>query len=97
MGKKRKSGLSQPGRVTLREVAEHVDLAAGTVSAVLNKAPSARAVSERTRQRVKGGAPGLDYRPQFFGRSFRKKRTSTAGVFIEEIWGAYAAPIFCGI
>src|SRR4030088_1025975 len=91
MGKKKKSGLSQPGRVTLREVAEHVDLAAGTVSAVLNNAPSARAIPERTRQRIQAGTLELNYRPNFLARSLRKKRTYTVGLIIEEIGDAYGS------
>src|SRR5467141_1252757 len=97
MGKKRKSGLSQPGRVTLREVAEHVGLAAGTVSAVLNKAPSARAIPERTRQRIQAAALELNYRPNFLARSLRKKRTYTVGLIIEEIGDAYGSIVISGV
>src|SRR5216684_2628876 len=97
MGKKKKSGLSQPGRVTLREVAEHVSLAAGTVSAVLNNAPSARAIPERTRQRIQAAALELNYRPNFLARSLRKKRTYTVGLIIEEIGDAYGSLVISGI
>src|SRR5216684_3048811 len=97
MGKKKKSGLSQPGRVTLREVAEHVGLAAGTVSAVLNKAPSARAIPERTRQRIQAAALEMNYRPNFLARSLRKKRTYTVGLIIEEIGDAYGSMVISGV
>src|SRR6202521_2842771 len=97
MGKKKKSGLSQPGRVTLREVAEHVGLAAGTVSAVLNSAPSSRAIPERTRQRIQAAALELNYRPNFLARSLRKKRTYTVGLIIEEIGDAYGSLVISGI
>src|SRR6202795_221903 len=97
MGKKRKSGLSQPGRVTLREVAQHVGLAAGTVSAVLNNAPSSRAIPERTRQRIQAAALELNYRPNFLARSLRKKRTYTVGLIIEEIGDAYGSLDISGI
>src|SRR5260370_34865866 len=97
MVKKKKSGLSQPGRVTLREVAEHVGLAAGTVSAVLNKAPSARAIPERTRQRVQAAALELNYPPNFLARSLRKKRTYTVGLIIEGIGDPHRALVFIGI
>src|SRR5713226_2331400 len=97
MGKKKKSGLSQPGRVTLREVAEHVGLAAGTVSAVLDKAPCARAIPERTRQRIQAAALELNYRPNFLARSLRKKRTYTVGLIIEEIGDAYGSMIISGV
>jgi LacI family transcriptional regulator len=97
MGKKKKSSLSQPGRVTLREVAEHVGLAAGTVSAVLNSAPSSRAIPERTRQRIQAAALELNYRPNFLARSLRKKRTYTVGLIIEEIGDAYGSLVISGI
>jgi DNA-binding LacI/PurR family transcriptional regulator len=97
MVKKRKSGLSQPGKVTLREVAARVGLAPGTVSAVLNNAPSARAIPEQTRQRIRAAASELSYRPNFLARSLRKKRTYTVGLIIEEIGDAYGSMVIKGV
>src|ERR1700722_10110338 len=97
MGKKKKSGLSQPGRVTLREVATHVGLAPGTVSAVLNSAPSSRAIPEHTRQRIHAAARELNYRPNFLAKSLRQKRTYTIGLIVEEIGDAYGAMGISGI
>lgn len=97
MGKGKKSRLSQPGRVTLREVAERVGLAPGTVSAVLNDAPSARAIPEHTRQRIQAAAQELNYRPNFLARSLRKKRTYTVGLLIEEIGDAYGSMVISGV
>jgi len=78
-------------------VAEFVGLAAGTVSAVLNNAPSARAIPEHTRQRIRAAARELDYRPNFLARSLRKKRTYTVGLIIEEIGDAYGAMVISGV
>jgi LacI family transcriptional regulator len=97
MATKKKSRLSQPGKVTLREVAERVGLAPGTVSAVLNNAPSARAIPEHTRQRIRAAAEELNYRPNFLARSLRKKRTYTVGLIIEEIGDAYGAMVISGV
>jgi DNA-binding LacI/PurR family transcriptional regulator len=97
MGKGKQSRVSQPGRVTLREVAEHVGLASGTVSAVLNNAPSARAIPEHTRKRIHEAARELNYRPNFLARSLRKKRTYTVGLIIEEIGDAYGSLVISGI
>src|ERR1700688_3277517 len=97
MGKKRESRISQPGRVTLREVAERVGLAPGTVSAVLNSAPSARAIPEHTRLRIHAAAQELNYRPNFLARSLRKKRTYTVGLIIEEIGDAYGSMVISGV
>ena len=97
MGKKRKSRISEPGRVTLREVAERVGFAPGTVSAVLNDAPSARAIPEHTRKRIHAAANDLNYRPNFLARSLRKRRTYTVGLIIEEIGDAYGAMVIRGV
>ena len=83
--------------VTLKAVAAHVGLSAGTVSAVLNNAPSARHIPEPTRERIIAAARKLDYRPNFFARSLRKRRTFTIGVIAPEIGHSYAASIIAGI
>jgi LacI family transcriptional regulator len=97
MAKKKKSRLAQPGRVTLREVAARVGLAPGTVSAVLNNAPSSHAIPEPTRKRIKAAAEQLNYRPNFLARSLRKRRTYTVGLIIEEIGDAYGSMIISGV
>jgi LacI family transcriptional regulator len=83
--------------VTLRAVAEHVGLAPGTVSAVLNNAPSARSIPEPTRQRIHAAAQELKYRPNFLARSLRKKRTYTVGLILEEIGDFYGAMVISGV
>lgn len=83
--------------VTLKKVAEHVGLSPGTVSAVLNDAPSARHIPKPTRERIVAAARHLDYRPNFFARSLRKQRTFTIGVIAHEIGDAYSSSIIAGI
>jgi len=97
MGQKRKSRADQPATVTLKAVAEHVGLSPGTVSAVLNDAPSARAIPEQTKARVHAAARELNYRPNFFARTLRRKRTNTIGVIAEEIGDAYSSGIISGV
>jgi LacI family transcriptional regulator len=97
MAKKTKTSLSPPGRTRLRDVAERVGLAPGTVSAVLNEAPSSRAIPEHTRKRIRAAAADLDYRPNFLARSLRKRRTYTVGLIIEEIGDAYGAMVIKGV
>ena len=97
MAKGNKSRLSSPETVTLRSVAEHVGLAPGTVSAVLNNAPSARSIPEHTRQRIHAAAQELKYRPNFLARSLRKKRTYTVGLILEEIGDAYGSMVISGV
>lgn len=83
--------------VTLKAVAAHVGLSAGTVSAVLNDAPSARHIPKATRERIIAAARKLDYRPNFFARSLRKQRTFTIGVIAHEIGDGYSSTIIAGI
>jgi LacI family transcriptional regulator, galactose operon repressor len=97
MRSKRKPRISEPARVTLKEVAARVGLAPGTVSAVLNNAPASRAIPEPTRQRIQAAAQQLNYRPNFLARSLRKKRTYTVGLIIEEIGDAYGSMIISGV
>jgi LacI family transcriptional regulator len=85
------------GTVTLKAVAAHVGLSPGTVSAVLNDAPSAKHIPKPTRERIIAAARKLDYRPNFFARSLRKQRTFTIGVIACEIGDGYSSSIIAGI
>jgi LacI family transcriptional regulator len=83
--------------VTLRTVAQHLGLTPGTVSAVLNESPASRAIPEATKNRIYAAAKELNYRPNFFARSLRSRRTYTIGVITEEIGDAYGAMVISGI
>jgi LacI family transcriptional regulator len=83
--------------ITLKAVAAHVGLSTGTVSAVLNDAPSARHIPLATRERIIAAARKLDYRPNFFARSLRKQRTFTIGVIAHEIGDGYGSSVIAGI
>lgn len=86
-----------PGAVTLKAVAEHLGLTAGTVSAVLNNSPAARSIPEHTRKRILTAAREMNYRPNFLARSLRVQRTMTVGVIAEEIGDAYGGMVVSGI
>lgn len=83
--------------VTLKSVAEHVGLTSGTVSAVLNDSPSARSIPRETKDRIHAAAKELNYRPNFFARTLRNKRTYTIGVIAEEIGDSYGSMVISGI
>src|SRR5580700_8018749 len=85
----RKTHRIDKADVTLRSVAEHVGLTASTVSAVLNNSSASHSVPERTKNRILAAARELNYRPNFFARTLRVKRTYTIGVILEEIGDAY--------
>ena len=87
----------KPQVITLKAVAQHLGLTPGTVSAVLNDSPSARSIPEETKNRIRAAAQELNYRPNFFARTLRNKRTYTIGVIAEEIGDSYSSPIISGI
>jgi DNA-binding LacI/PurR family transcriptional regulator len=95
-GQGRKPGQRSEA-VTLKAVAQHVGLTPGTVSAVLNDAPSARSIPQETKNRIHAAAKELNYRPNFFARTLRNKRTYTIGVIAEEIGDSYGSAIISGI
>jgi DNA-binding LacI/PurR family transcriptional regulator len=94
---KQASGRRGERKVTLRTIAERLDLTPGTVSAALNNSAAARSIPEHTKQRILAAARELNYRPNFFARSLRLQRTYTIGVIAEEIGDAYGSMIISGI
>src|SRR5437660_488628 len=90
-------GVRKPERVTLRTIADRLQLTPGTVSAALNNSAAARSIPEHTKQRILTAAHELNYRPNFFARSLRLQRTYTIGVIAEEIGDAYGSMIISGI
>jgi DNA-binding LacI/PurR family transcriptional regulator len=95
--KKGGAGTRNAERVTLKTIAEHLNLTPGTVSAALNNSSAARSIPEHTKQRILAAARELNYRPNFFARSLRLQRTYTIGVIAEEIGDAYGSMIISGI
>lgn len=83
--------------VTLKEVARHVGLTPGTVSAVLNNSAASRSIPDSTRQRILGAARELNYRPNMLARSLRVQRTFTIGVILQEIGDGYGSSVVGGI
>jgi LacI family transcriptional regulator len=97
MKKKKKRSSAVHGVVSLQDLAEHVGLTKGTVSAVLNDSPSASTIPQKTKERIITAARELNYRPNFFARTLRSKRTFTIGVVTEEIGDAYGGMVISGI
>jgi LacI family transcriptional regulator len=95
--KARKVHDAKQPKVTLKTVAERVGFTPGTVSAVLNNSPASRSFPQETRNRILAAARELNYRPNFFARSLRVKRTFTVGVITEEIGDPYGGMVISGI
>ena len=94
---RKKPGPRNETRVTLKTIAEHLGLTPGTVSAALNNSPAARSIPAHTKNRIIEAAQALHYRPNFFARTLRLRRTYTIGVIAEEIGDAYGAAVISGI
>jgi LacI family transcriptional regulator len=94
--RKRTPDTTEP-RVTLKTLAEHLHLTAGTISAALNDSAAARAIPEHTKRRIIEAARQLNYKPNYFARSLRLQRTYTIGVIAQQIGDPYGAAIISGI
>ena len=84
------------GSISLRKLAEHLGLNPATVSVVLNDVPG-RSIPQVTRDRIKAAARELNYQPNFFARSLRKRRSYTIGVLTREIGDMHTALVIAGI
>jgi LacI family transcriptional regulator len=94
---KKKRGDNKNPHVTLKMVAERVGLTKGTCSAVLNKTAASRSVPSHTQERILAAARELNYRPSFYARNLRVKRTYMIGVVAEEIGDFYGSLVISGI
>ena len=83
--------------VTLKFLAEKLGLSPATVSLVVNDAPAAESIPEKTKERVRAAAREFGYRPNLLARSLRSKRSFSIGVLLPEISEGYAAGILAGI
>lgn len=92
-----RSPLKKNSHVTLKTVAQHLGLTAGTVSAVLNNSAASHSIPDRTRNRILQAARELNYQPNFMARSLRLQRTYTIGVILEEIGDGYGSTIVSGV
>jgi LacI family transcriptional regulator len=84
-------------RVTLKVVAEYLHLSPGTVSAVINDSPAAKYIPQHTKKRVLAAVQELNYHPNFFARSLRKKRTYAIGILASEIGDSYGSLVIAGV
>lgn len=83
--------------ITLKAVADHLHLTPGTVSAVINDSPAAKHIPQHTRNRILEAVRELNYQPNYFARSLRKKRTYTIGLIANEIGDSYGGSVIAGV
>jgi DNA-binding LacI/PurR family transcriptional regulator len=97
LASKKNAGSQREAKVTLKTIAQHLGLTPGTVSAALNNSAAARSIPEHTKKRIIAAAKDLNYRPNYFARSLRLRRTYTIGVIAEEIGDAYGSLVISGV
>lgn len=83
--------------VTLKVLAEHLQLSPTTVSVVLNRSPVADSIRPETRERVFAAAREFGYRPNYLARSLRRQRSLSVGVLVPELSEDYASGVMSGI
>lgn len=86
-----------PKPVSLKELAEHLGLSPATVSLVINRSPVADSIPPETKNRIFAAVKKYKYRPNFFARSLRARRSFTIGVIVPEVSDGYSASVMRGV
>src|ERR1700720_3528799 len=100
--KKSKPGSDGAGHaarkpMSLKKLAEHLDLSPATVSLVINRSSVADSIPQDTKDRIFAAARKFKYRPNFFARSLRTQRSFTIGVLVPEVSDGYSASVMSGV
>jgi DNA-binding LacI/PurR family transcriptional regulator len=82
---------------SLKKLADYLGLAPATISLVLNRSPVADTITAETQKRIFAAARKFDYRPNFFARCLRTRRSLTIGVMVPEVSEGYNAAVLGGI
>src|SRR5882762_2578842 len=95
--KKSKSSSAKPGSdgaghaarkpMSLKKLADHLDLSPATVSLVINRSSEADSIPHDTKDRIFAAARKFKYRPNFFPRSLLTPRSFTIGVIVPVMSG----------
>ncbi len=83
--------------VSLKILADHLGLSKTAVSLVINRSSKAKSIPQKTQELIRSAALEMNYRPNFWARSLRQKRSFTIGVVVPEISEGYAALVLSGI
>jgi len=88
---------ASPNPVSLKELAELLGLSPATVSLVINRSPVADSIPQDTKDRIFAAVKKYKYRPNFFARSLRARRSFTVGVIVPEVSDGYSASVMSGL
>jgi DNA-binding LacI/PurR family transcriptional regulator len=83
--------------ISLKLLAEHLELSPATVSLVINRSSVADSIPQDTKDRIFAAARKFKYRPNFLARSLRTQRTFTIGVIVPEVSDGYSASVMSGV
>jgi DNA-binding LacI/PurR family transcriptional regulator len=83
--------------MSLKKLAEHLDLSPATVSLVINRSSVADSIPQETKERIFAAARKFKYRANFFARSLRTQRSFTIGVIVPEVSDGYSASVMSGV
>jgi DNA-binding LacI/PurR family transcriptional regulator len=92
--KKLRISLEVKAHVTLKQIAQELNVSVMTVSRALNNHPN---VDKKTREKVLQVAKRLGYIPNFIAKSLVKKKTYTIGVVVPEITYSFFPEAIRGI
>jgi len=92
----RRERLAQK-KVSLKFLADHLQLSPATVSLVINHSPVANSIPQETKDRVFAAAKKLNYRPSYVARSLRTQRSFMVGVMVPEVSEGYATKLLSGV
>ncbi len=93
----KKAAQDTPKPVTLKVLAEYLDLSPATVSIVLNNSPVAKSIAPATRQRVLAAAAKFKYRANVHARMLRTRLSNTIGVMVPELSEGYFTAVMSGV
>src|ERR1700754_3759686 len=97
MSPKKKNIPDAGNPVTLKILADYLDLSPATISLVLNNSPVAKSIPLATRQRVLAAAKKFHYRPNLHARMLRSRHTNTIGVIVPELSEGYFTGVMLGV
>src|SRR5579871_335854 len=96
MARSKTDGKSKTRSISLKTLADHLNLSPATVSLVINRSKAADAIPEDTKRRIFQAAKELNYRPNFYARSLRIQRSFTIGILHPDL-SDYVALLTSGI
>jgi DNA-binding LacI/PurR family transcriptional regulator len=83
--------------ITLKFLADYLNLSPATVSIVLNDSPVSESIAAATKQRVHDAAKKFHYRPNLHARMLRSHLTNTIGVIVPELSEGYVTGVMLGV